>query len=72
MHDGAVDLPLVANGVDDLADIVGDDFTPRAVAGLSLFWDTPLGPLRFNFTEPLIAEDYDEPQNFDLTVSTQF
>ncbi|TNC69495.1 outer membrane protein assembly factor BamA [Rubellimicrobium roseum] len=54
------------------ADIIGNDFTPRAVAGLSLFWDTPLGPLRFNFTEPLIAEDYDRPQNFDLTVSTRF
>ncbi|WP_246849397.1 outer membrane protein assembly factor BamA [Rubellimicrobium arenae] len=52
--------------------ILGDEFTPRATAGLSLFWTTPLGPLRFNFSRPLIAEDYDEVQNFDVTVSTQF
>jgi outer membrane protein insertion porin family len=56
-----------------LADrVLYNDFTPRAVAGLSLFWDTPLGPLRFNFTEPLLAEEQDQPQNFDITVSTSF
>ena len=49
-----------------------DDFTPRAVAGLSLFWDTPLGPLRFNFSKALQKEDYDKEQSFDLTVSTKF
>jgi outer membrane protein insertion porin family len=42
------------------------------VAGLSLFWTTPFGPLRFNFTEELMAEDKDEPRFFDLTVSTSF
>jgi len=52
--------------------ILYDDFTPRAVAGVSLFWDTPLGPLRFNFTEPLQAEERDRTQNFDITVSTSF
>lgn len=52
--------------------ILYDDFTPRAVAGLSLFWDTPLGPLRFNFTEPLQVEERDRTQKFDITVSTSF
>ncbi|EYD77265.1 Outer membrane protein assembly factor YaeT precursor [Rubellimicrobium mesophilum DSM 19309] len=52
--------------------ILYDDFTPRTVAGLSLFWDTPLGPLRFNFTEPLQVEEQDRTQNFDVTVSTRF
>jgi len=52
--------------------ILYDDFTPRAVAGVSLFWDTPLGPLRFNFTEPLQVEEQDRTQNFDITVSTSF
>jgi outer membrane protein insertion porin family len=52
--------------------VLYNDFTPRAVAGLSLFWTTPFGPLRFNFTEELMAEDKDEPRFFDLTVSTSF
>jgi outer membrane protein insertion porin family len=52
--------------------ILYNDFTPRAVVGLSLFWDTPVGPLRFNFTEPLLAEERDRTQNFDVTVSTRF
>ena len=52
--------------------VLYNDFTPRAVAGLSLFWNTPFGPLRFNFTEALQAEEEDEPRFFDLTVSTTF
>lgn len=53
-------------------DIFYNDFTPRATAGFSIFWTTPLGPLRFNFTEPLMAEDLDETQAFDVTISTSF
>ncbi|ARO14346.1 outer membrane protein [Ketogulonicigenium robustum] len=53
-------------------DILSDDFIARAVAGVSLFWDTPLGPLRFNFSKPLMVEDYDNTRNFELTVSTSF
>ncbi len=53
-------------------DVLYDEFTPRAVAGLSLFLTTPLGPLRLNFTEPLLAEEQDETQSFDVTVSTRF
>ncbi len=54
------------------ADVLYNDFTPRAVAGVSIFWDTPVGPLRFNFTEALQAEEFDRPNNFDITVSTSF
>ncbi|SFA79385.1 Beta-barrel assembly machine subunit BamA [Poseidonocella pacifica] len=54
------------------ADVLYDDFSLRQVVGLSLFWETPIGPLRFNWTEALAKEDEDEEQNFDLTISTQF
>ena len=40
--------------------------------GVSIFWTTPIGPLRFNFTKAILKEDYDKEQNFDLTVSTNF
>ena len=52
--------------------IIYDGYTPRATVGLSIFWTTPLGPLRFNFTEPLMAEDQDQTKAFDVTISTTF
>jgi outer membrane protein insertion porin family len=51
---------------------VDDSFIPRAVVGLSVFWNTPIGPLRFNFSHALKKEDYDKEQSFDLTISTRF
>jgi len=55
-----------------LATVDYNDFTPRTIAGVSIFWDTPIGPLRFNFTEPLDVQPTDETKSFDLTISTQF
>ncbi len=51
---------------------VDDAMHPRAVAGLTVFWTTPLGPLRFNFSRALVKEDYDREQTFEFTVSTKF
>lgn len=60
-------------GLDETNDnVLYEDFTARQVIGVSLFWDTPLGPLRFNFSEALASEEFDETQSFDLTISTQF
>ena len=52
--------------------VLYDDFTPRTIAGVSIFWDTPIGPLRFNYTEPLDVQDNDQIKNFDVTISTDF
>ncbi|MDC1380257.1 outer membrane protein assembly factor BamA [Octadecabacter sp.] len=49
-----------------------NDFTPRTIIGLSIFWDTPIGPLRFNFTEPLDVQPTDVTKRFDVTISTEF
>ena len=51
---------------------VPTDFALRSSIGLALFVSTPIGPLRFNFTEALLKEDYDRERNFDLTISTEF
>ena len=51
---------------------VDDSFIPRATVGLSVFWTTPIGPLRFNFSHALKKEDFDKEQTFDLTISTKF
>lgn len=53
-------------------EVLYDDFTARATAGLSLFWKTPMGPLRFNFTRPIKAEEKDKTKSFDITISTSF
>jgi outer membrane protein insertion porin family len=52
--------------------VIYDGGSWRSVLGASLFWKTPIGPLRFNFSRPLKKETFDREQNFDLTIRTQF
>jgi len=51
---------------------IDDTANLRAAAGLSLFWDTVIGPLRFNFSRPIKKEKYDVIENFRFTVDTRF
>ncbi len=64
-------LDNVNGGLDGLSP-VDDSANLRSAIGFSVFWTTPIGPLRFNFSRALVKEDYDQEQNFDLTVSTRF
>ncbi|MDU8941905.1 outer membrane protein assembly factor BamA [Ovoidimarina sediminis] len=57
-----------AGGVDS----VDDGFNLRSSIGLSIFWETALGPLVFNFSEAIKSESYDKTRSFDVTVSTRF
>lgn len=52
--------------------VLYEDFSLRHVIGASIFWTTPIGPLRFNFTKALKKEQFDKEQNFDFTISAQF
>ncbi|MBS0122860.1 outer membrane protein assembly factor BamA [Thetidibacter halocola] len=52
--------------------VVSDGFDARHVVGFSIFWDSAIGPLRLNFSEPLKKRSFDKALNFDLTISTQF
>ena len=49
-----------------------DSLVPRVTAGISVFWESPFGPIRFDFTEPLIQHDFDERESFQFTTSTRF
>ena len=51
---------------------VDDSFKLRSSVGLTLFWETALGPLAFNFSYPVAKEDFDEDRSFDITFSTRF
>ncbi|MEO1454411.1 MAG: outer membrane protein assembly factor BamA [Pseudomonadota bacterium] len=53
-------------------DSVDDDFSLRSSIGFSIFWDTPIGPLTFNFSQPLEKEDFDLERNFDITITARF
>lgn len=49
-----------------------DDLSIRAMAGASIFWESPFGPLRFDFTKPLRQFPYDERKSFQFTTRTRF
>lgn len=49
-----------------------DDLSLRASAGLSIFWDSPFGPVRFDFAEAFLYEDYDKREFFRFSTRTGF
>ena len=52
--------------------VVDDSQIWRSAAGVSLFWSTPVGPLRFNWARALEKQDYDETEDFRITLDTRF
>ena len=59
-------------GLDNNPDGVDDGAHLRSAIGVSVLWTTPIGPLRFNFSNAIKKESYDEEQSFDLTIATKF
>ena len=53
-------------------DVVSDDLSLRASAGLSVFWDSPFGPIRLDFSKVLAQEDYDRDEQFRFSAGTRF
>ncbi|MBY6200103.1 outer membrane protein assembly factor BamA [Maritalea mobilis] len=51
---------------------VDDDLYWRQAVGVSLFWDSILGPLRFNFSHAFGEQNTDETQAFDFSVEARF
>jgi outer membrane protein insertion porin family len=51
---------------------IHDDLSLRASAGLSIFWKSPMGPIRFDFSQILSKEDYDRTETFRFSTSTKF
>ena len=52
--------------------VTKDATSLRASAGLSVFWDSPFGPIRFDFSQILRREDYDRTETFRFSTSTRF
>lgn len=51
---------------------VDDSQIFRSAAGVSIFWTTPIGPLRFNFARPIQKESYDQTEDFRVSIDTRF
>lgn len=49
-----------------------DDNAIRASVGASIIWNSPFGPLRFDYAEPVVKESYDKVRRFSFGVSTSF
>ena len=44
----------------------------RASAGLSIFWKSPMGPIRFDFSQIIKKEPYDITETFRFSTNTRF
>ena len=53
-------------------DSVDDSYSLRSSIGYSILWETPIGPLTFNFSEVLQSEDFDEERSFDIAITARF
>jgi len=49
-----------------------DDLSPRVTAGASVFWESPFGPIRFDFTQPIVQQPQDDRKSFQFTTRTRF
>ena len=54
----------------DVDTVDGDEF--RYTAGLAFIWITPVGPMRFNFSEPLNKKDGDSTRTFQFSLGSPF
>ncbi len=61
--DPNTNLPLTA---------IKDDLGLRASAGISIFWKSPMGPLRFDFSQIIRKDSYDKTELFRFSTSTRF
>jgi outer membrane protein insertion porin family len=51
---------------------IQDDLRLRASVGISVFWKSPLGPIRIDLSDVLAKAPYDKTQNFYFSTSTRF
>ena len=49
-----------------------DTAAPRVSVGASIIWDSPFGPLRFDFAYPILKQPYDRMQWFQFGGGARF
>jgi outer membrane protein insertion porin family len=51
---------------------IKDNLALRASAGITVYWKSPMGPLRFDLSQVLKREPYDRTETFQFRTSTRF
>jgi outer membrane protein insertion porin family len=51
---------------------IRDDLALRASAGITVYWKSPMGPLRFDISQVLKRQVYDRTETFQFRTSTRF
>lgn len=64
-------LGLVDKSVKALPNVV-DDLSLRVTAGISINWNSPMGPIQLDFSKILKKKPYDRTEGFRFSTSTQF
>jgi outer membrane protein insertion porin family len=57
-------------GLQDTA--INDSLYLRGSAGVSVFWKSPMGPLRFDLSDVIARAKFDKTQNFYFSTATRF
>jgi outer membrane protein insertion porin family len=45
---------------------------PRGSVGVGVSWKSPMGPLRFDLSKPILKEPYDQTETFQFNIGTSF
>ena len=65
--------PTIVSGIPVYPGIcLADSSSVRASAGVSLIWNSPMGPLRLDIAKALLKESYDTDQLIRFGASTRF
>lgn len=62
----------IDNARNQCISLVGDDGLVRSSVGVGLIWQSPFGPLRFDYAVPLTKGQYDRTQQFRFGGGTSF
>ncbi|WP_254063075.1 outer membrane protein assembly factor BamA [Caulobacter sp. S45] len=65
-------LGLLDKSVLRTSTFIRDDLALRASTGISVFWTSPLGPIRLDFAQVIKRESYDRTEAFRFSTATQF
>lgn len=49
-----------------------DELAPRVTAGISIYWQSPFGPVRVDLSQAIKKEDYDKTESFRFSAGTRF
>ena len=51
---------------------IRDELALRASAGITVYWKSPMGPLRFDLSQIIKKQPYDRTETFQFRTSTRF